>query len=253
MSRVYSLLFIVALSSVFATTAAAAPNIEMVFVKGNCYQMGDSFREGNRDEIPVHEVCVDDFYIGKYEVTQAQWHAVMGNNPSNFKGDLRPVEQVSWNDVQEFINRLSRMTGKRYRLPTEAEWEFAARGGVKSRGYKYAGSNSVDEVAWYKANSGGKTVEAGRLKPNELGIYDMSGNVLEWCSDRYDPAYYKHSLGEIHLRRNPQGPSGSSAGHVQRGGSWYNSPSYARATHRAVGPNYGFSNLGFRLVLPSVR
>ncbi|MDP2279759.1 MAG: SUMF1/EgtB/PvdO family nonheme iron enzyme, partial [Nitrospirota bacterium] len=181
-----------------------ATGMEIVFVKGGCFQMGDTFGDGESDEKPVHEVCVDDYYIGKYEVTQGQWKAIMGNNPSHFKdcGDNCPVEQVSWNDVQEFIQKLNEKNnppsppftkgGKGgFRLPTEAEWEYAARSGGKSE--RYSGGNDIDSVAWYNKNSGGKTHPVGTKQPNGLGIYDMSGNVWEWVNDWYDEFYYKNS------------------------------------------------------------
>jgi formylglycine-generating enzyme required for sulfatase activity len=154
------------------------------------------------DEKPVHPVTLSDYYIAETEVTQAQWKAVMGGNPSGFKGcDDCPVDQVSWNDAQEFITRLNARAGSpRYRLPTEAEWEYAARGGANSRGYQYAGSNDISEVAWYDDNSGSETHPVKGKKPNDLGVYDMSGNVWEWCSDWYG----NYSAAS---QTNPQGPS----------------------------------------------
>lgn len=189
--------------------------IEMVFAKGGCYQMGDTFGDGNSDEKPVHKVCVDDFYIGRYEVTQGQWKAIMGRNLSYFKdcGDNCPVEQVSWNDIQNFINKLIQKTGKKYRLPTEAEWEYAARSRGKNE--KWAGTSNESEIgdyAWYLSNSGSKTHPVGQKKPNGLGLYDMSGNVWEWCSDWYGKNYYGNSPKD-----NPTGPSGGQF-RVLRGG-----------------------------------
>ena len=172
-------------SSVNATPDAL-PQIEMVFVKGGTFMMGATPEQGSDagdGEKPVHSVTVSDFYIGKYEVTQAQWKAVMGKNPSHYKGENRPVERVSWYDIQKFIEKLNAKTGKRYRLPTEAEWEYAARGGNQSKGYKYSGSNDIGSVAWYTNNSGDRTHPVGQKQPNELGLYDMTGNVWEWCSD----------------------------------------------------------------------
>ncbi|GHS85597.1 hypothetical protein FACS1894201_05480 [Bacteroidia bacterium] len=164
-------------------------DIEMVFVEGGTFLMGgdktiDSLCYDN--ESPVHNVTLSSFYIGKYEITQAQWVAMMDENPSEHFGDsLRPVESMSANYAEEFTRRLSAATGINYRLPTEAEWEYAARGGNSSQGYKYAGSNDANEIAWYVFNSGDSTHPVGSKLPNELGIYDMSGNVWEWCSDRY--------------------------------------------------------------------
>jgi serine/threonine protein kinase/formylglycine-generating enzyme required for sulfatase activity len=217
--------------------------IEMVLVKGGTFDMGDTFNEGYPDEKPVHSVTVSDFYIGKTEVTQKQWVAIMGSNPSYFIGDNRPVESVTWNDVQEFIRKLNARTGGNFRLPTEAEWEYAARGGNKSRGYKYSGSNNVDEVAWYDGNSNDRTHPVGTKKPNELGIYDMSGNVWEWCADWYDKAYYSNSPYE-----NPTGPASSQV-RVLRGGSWYHFGYYLRCSYRyGVYPIDRYSVIGFRLV-----
>ena len=216
----------------------------MVFVKGGCYEMGDTFGDGNNDEKPVHTVCVDDFYMGKYEVTQWRWKKVMKNNPSYFKscGYDCPVEQVSWSDVQQFIGKLNNQTGNHFRLPTEAEWEYTARSGGKNE--KYSGGNDVDAVAWYDDNSGDKTHPVGQKQANGLGIYDMSGNVWEWCSDWYDKNYYSSSP-----RNNPQGPS-SGSDRVGRGGSWYSNARNTRAANRSWDrPSYRGSLLGFRLVL----
>jgi formylglycine-generating enzyme required for sulfatase activity len=194
------------------------------------------------DERPAHQVTLSNYYIGETEVTQAQWRSVMGSNPSRFSGcDACPVEEVSWNDVQEFISRLNNLSGgARYRLPTEAEWEYAARGGSQSRSYQYAGSNYLDEVAWYDDNSGGKTHAVKGKKSNELGLYDMSGNVREWCSDWYG----SYSSGS---QTNPVGASSGSL-RVGRGGSWLYDPAYCRVADRyGNAPDYRYSLLGFRL------
>lgn len=223
------------------------PEIEMVWVSGGTFTMGATSEQGSDawdDEKPAHSVTLSGYYIGKYEVTQAQWKAVMGNNPSSFKGDNLPVESVSWNEVQEFIKKLNQMTGKSYRLPTEAEWEYAARGGNNSRGYKYSGSNNIGSVAWYYDNSGSTTHPVGSKSPNELGIYDMSGNVREWCQDRWASNYYSSSP-----QRNPQG-SASGSDRVLRGGCWDNDARNCRVSCRSyVSPYSGGYYLGFRLVL----
>ena len=225
---------------------ASIGNIEMVYVKGGTFTMGATAEQGSdaySDEKPTHSVTLSDFYIGKYEVTQAQWRAVMGSNPSNFQGDNLPVENVSWNDVQEFIKKLNAQTGKKFRLPTEAEWEYAARGGNQSKGYKYSGSNSISEVAWYDDNSRSKTHPVGQKAPNELGIYDMSGNVWEWCQDWYSSSAYSSSS-----HNNPTGPS-SGSNRVLRGGSWDNAASHSRVSDRGNNsPDDRFNRGGFRLV-----
>ncbi len=188
----------------------------------------------------------------KYEVTQELWHAVMGSNPSGFTSangytydQYRPVESVSWEDCQEFISKLNQMTGKTFRLPTEAEWEYAARGGNKSKGYKYAGSNTLGNVAWYDGNSGSTTHPVGQKTPNELDLYDMSGNVLEWCQDWYGD----YGSGS---QTNPMGPSYGSD-RVFRGGSWENSARNCGVSGRFLfSPNQHCTNLGLRLAASSL-
>jgi sulfatase modifying factor 1 len=225
--------------------------IEFVLIKGDCFQMGDTFGDGQGDEKPVHTVCVDDYYIGKYEVTQGQWQSVMGNNPSFFKkcGEKCPVEQVSWNDIQEFITKLNAKTGKKYRLPTEAEWEYAARSGGKKE--KYAGTSSDVELgkyAWYSANSGGSVHPSGQKQPNSLGVYDMTGSVWEWCQDWYGEKYYSQGP-----RKNPAGPPSGTL-RILRGGAWLFEPAGIRASTRyGLTPEARGDLYGFRLSLPVPR
>ena len=229
------------------TTSDIIGDFDMVFVEGGTFTMGATSEQGTDalyGEKPAHYVTVSDFYIGKYEVTQAQWRAVMGSNPSKFKGDNLPVEQVSWNDIQKFITKLNTMTGKTFRLPTEAEWEYAARGGNKSKGYKYSGSNTLDNVAWYTNNSSSKTHPVGQKQPNELGLYDMSGNVWEWCQDWYG-SYSSSS------QTNPTGPSSGSY-RVLRGGSWDSIAWCCRVSYRyGFNPDYRDDDGGFRLACSS--
>lgn len=158
---------------------------EMIFVEGGTFRMGSDEIEAARDEKPVRQVTLSSYYIGKYVVTQELWEAVMGYNPSYFKGARGPVAQVSWDDCQYFISKLNSLTGNNFKLPTEAQWEYAARGGKKNRGYKYSGSNNINDVAWYNDNSRCHTHDVGTKGPNELGIYDMTGNVWELCNDFY--------------------------------------------------------------------
>lgn len=220
-------------------------SIEMVKVEAGTFMMGatSEMKDPYDWEKPVHQVTLtNDYYMGKYEVTQALWQAVMGNNPSHFKGENLPVETVNWNECQEFISKLNSMTGRKFRLPTEAEWEYAARGGKKSRGYQYSGSNSISDVAWYDGNSGSKTHPVGTKQANELGIYDMSGNVYEWCSDRY--GFYSSSS-----QTNPTGAYFMSR-RVGRGGCWDCNAWYCRSSFRnGSTPDSRDSGLGLRLVL----
>ena len=220
-------------------------SFDMVWVEGGTFHMGATSEQSENawdDENPVHSVTLSGYYIGKTEVTQALWKTVMGSNPSSFKGDNLPVECVSWDDCQEFIRKLSALTGQNFRLPTEAEWEFACRGGNNSRGYKYSGSNDIDSVAWYKDNSGGNTHPVATKLSNELGICDMSGNVWEWCSDWYD----KYSSG---LLVNPKGPYDGTT-HVDRGGSWISDAGHCRSSIRNYcSPVARYCYLGLRLSL----
>ena len=219
---------------------------EMVRVEGGTFTMGATAEQGSdaySDEKPAHQVTLSSYSIGKTEVTQALWQAVMGSNPSNFKGSNLPVEEVSWEDCQTFIRKLNALTGKNFRLPTEAEWEFAARGGNNSRGYKYSGSNTLSNVAWYDDNSSNKTHPVATKAPNELGIYDMSGNVWEWCNDGYG-SYTSAS------QTNPTCPnSGSSC--VYRGGSWFYYASACRVSDRGCTDETTLRSaaFGLRLVL----
>lgn len=220
-------------------------SFNMILVEHGSFMMGATPEMSNPydDENPVHQVTLTcDYYIGKYEVTQKLWQAVMGNNPSSFKGDNLPVECVSWQDCQEFIRKLNSITGRHFRLPTEAEWEYAARGGRKSRGTQYSGGSDIMDVAWYESNSGNRPHDVGTKQPNELGIYDMTGNVWEWCQDWYG-SYSSSS------QTNPTG-SVSGSYRVYRGGSWGIG---ARCCHSS-GRNYDASDgryyvLGLRLVL----
>lgn len=221
-------------------------SFEMVYVQGGTFQMGatpEQVGDAYDDEKPVHSVSLSDFHIGRYEVTQGLWEEVMGANPSyNKAGDNYPVERVIWEDCQRFIEQLNRRTGLNFRLPTEAEWEYAARGGRKSRGYKYSGSTyDLGSVAWYDGNSGNETHPVGQKQANELGLYDMSGNVYEWCYDWY--GRYSSSS-----QRNPSGPA-SGASRVVRGGSFFNFAGHCRVSFRDNGDPGPRINLGLRLVL----
>ncbi len=217
----------------------------MIAVEGGTFTMGVTPEQGSDafdSEKPTHQVTLSNYYIGETEVTQGLWQAVMGNNPSYFKGDNLPVEEVSWNDCQDFVKKLNSLTGKSFRLPTEAEWEFAARGGKMSRGYKYSGSNNIEDVAWYDKNSGYGTHPVKTKQANELGIYDMSGNVWEWCQDGYG-SYSSEA------QTNPKGPNSGSY-RVNRGSSWLNFARYCRSSYRDCdNPDYRLTFLGFRLAL----
>lgn len=203
---------------------------KMVPVEGGTFTMGapEQAAQASDNAKPAHQVTLSSYRIGETEVTQALWMAVMGRNPSYFNGDNRPVEEVSWDDCQEFIAKLNALTGKRFRLPTEAEWEFAARGGNKSHGYMYSGSDDADEVGWHEGNADGATHAVGQKLPNELGLYDMCGNVQEWCQDWYG------GYDDV-PQTNPTGPeSGSAYGRVYRDGFFFVAP--YRVYDRGSGP-----------------
>ena len=252
----FSLLFLILLPSCDQSqqdqrVVKATPKIngfEMVKVKGGTFFMGglDNVNDGgpkepdpeHGDECP-HPETVKDFYIGKYEVTQAEWKEIMGDNPGYFKdNDKNPIEQVSWEDIQVFISRLNVKFSEHFRLPTEEEWEFAARGGLQSKNFRYAGSNNANDVAWWAGNSGGKSHAVGALKPNELGLYDMSGNIWEWCSN-----------WKIPYLCDPQGKSFANKSKVLRGGTFANDSSSVRVRDRnGRGTTLRLNTLGFRLV-----
>ena len=228
---------------------------QMVFVEPGTFIMGaadDDIDAADRER-PAHEVTLTGFYMGATEVTQQLWVSIMGNNPSDFNDNpQRPVDFVSWDECQQFITLLNQKTGKNFRLPTEAEWEYAAKGGNRSKGYRYAGSNDIDEVAWYEVNSYDVGMESpdfgshavGTLKPNELGLFDMSGNVMEWCQDNYGP--YSGAP-----QTDPTGPVNGNY-KVTRGGSWGGGAPYCRVTYRGSGtaPSSKGHYRGFRLVMP---
>ena len=231
-------------------------SFDMVYVEGGTFQMGATSEQGRdyySDEIPVHSVTLSDYYIGKFEVTQGLWEKVMGTTIheqrikagysfTNGVGSDYPMYYVNWEEAQEFCKKLSQLTGKTYVLPTEAQWEYAARGGVKSRGYKYSGSNTIGNVAWYSDNSSSSTHPVATKQPNELGLYDMSGNVWEWCSDWYG-SYSSES------QSNPTGPS-TGSNRVLRGGSWGYYAGGCRVSYRIGNyPSYRNFNYGFRVVL----
>ena len=227
---------------------------DMVLVEGGTYMMGNPDRDRNDEyakDVP-HEVTLSSFYICKYEVTEALWTAVMGSNPSKYPlGDNYPVEQVNWYDCQDFVEKLSELTGRHFRLPTEAEWEYAARGGKRSRGYRYSGSYALDEIGWHVGNAHYYKREVGTKKPNELGLYDMTGNVIEWCQDKLDIEYYHHSPSI-----NPQGPDRSTYkdNRCFRGGSFCDDEKYdeLKVYTRNTGgmpPEEKYGHLGLRLAM----
>ena len=227
----------------FNFAGAQVINPEMMFVQGGKFKMGSNL--GGEDERPVHVVVLDDFYIGKYEVTQAEWKLIMDQdtNKCYFEGCAEcPVERVSWYNVLEFIEKLNQKTGMKFRLPTEAEWEYAAGGGSLSRGFKYSGSNSESSVAWKDGNAKTMTHPVGRKRPNELNLFDMSGNVFEWCSDWYSPDWYA-----VSPKNNPTGP-GTGTFRVIRGGSWFFDKTGLRVTDReSANPSFRYGYVGFRL------
>lgn len=259
MKKVFLLLLLISLVTSLSAQSRVDKNFTvngvtftMVYVDGGSFMMGSSEDPPGytlNQERPVHKVTLSGYYIGKYEVSQRLWQAVMGSDPSPYKNPMPdnefidvPVHNVSWNDCQEFIRKLNKLTGRQFRLPTEAEWEFAARGGVKSRGYKYAGSDNPSLVAWFDRKSPTYIGPSRDRRGNELGIYDMSGNVCEWCQDWYGD--YSKSA-----QTNPKGPSSGSS-RVNRGGGWAYPLVLCRVTFRNWGsPSHAGSYVGLRLAL----
>lgn len=225
----------------------------MIYVEGGSFMMGatqkelDAFpivpNDSLSDSLPIHEVNLSSYYIAETQVTQKLWEAVMGNNPSYFTGDCQcPVESIYWNDCQEFVKKLNELTGEKFSLPTEAQWEYAAKGGNKSKGYIYSGSDDIDDVAWHDGNSGNRTHPVKTKTPNELGIYDMTGNVEEWCYDWY--VDYENLE-----QTDPIGPSSSSC-RVRRGGGWWFRPKgNCVSTRSRCEAGIGKKVYGFRLAL----
>jgi formylglycine-generating enzyme required for sulfatase activity len=248
MTRILLILIFTSLISIFGCKKdndsdedeKKVPEFEMVFVEGGIFMMGS---DHYNFEEPIHEVTLSSFNIAKYQVTQKEWKSIMGDNPSSYKGDNLPIHKVSWYEVNEFISRLNQATGKNYRLPTEAEWEYAAGGGNKGSGFTYSGSNNFDKVAWHGMNSNFEPHPVGSKTANELGIYDMSGNVWEWCNDWFE--FYSSTP-----QTDPLGPM-SGTYKVIRGGHWGSIDSYCRVKMRMrCEPERTLKSLcGFRLVL----
>ncbi len=228
--------------------------IEFVLVKGGCFKMGDTYNVGEADEKPVHEVCVDDFYLGRFEVTQKEWLQIMGNNPSAYPfGDRYPVEWISWSDTRKFLNRLNNLSKGNYRLPTEAEWEYACRAGGQQLQYGTENGELNHSLSNYGSGNWGEgdnqdgfefTSPVGNYPPNDLGLYDMSGNVFEWVSD------YK-SLNENYYEKSPKHDpkgAGKSTRKVGRGGSWNFGPYHQRCSNRFSNwPEFHCLSYGFRI------
>lgn len=229
--------------------ACAGPTItnqDFVRIDGGCFQMGDQFGDGYADEVPVHRVCLSDFYLSKYEVTQAQWHQIMGDNPSSTRGDDRyPVDVVSWHDVERFIQKLNARTKGGYRLPTEAEWEFACRAGGKKIKYGTQDGGHADHLVIHSGSkAAGKMMPVGSFPPNQLGLYDMSGNASEWVMDWYDQKYYLKSPVDNPIVRHTRMENLK----VRRGGHWADDAWVQRCTYRNWRkPGYRLVGLGFRL------
>lgn len=217
---------------------------DMVLVDGGEFVVGSCDADADADESPMRIIGVRSFYLSAYEVTQEQWRAVMRDDPSFFSGDDRPVESVSWFEVQEFISKLNERTGRSYRLPTELEWEYAARGGKYNKPFRYSGSDDYRKVAWNKDTSTTGTFDVGELKPNILGLYDMTGNVHEWCSNCYDSTLYASKNLAVVVTQEPTGEI------TVKGGSWLSDTTHLRIANRNhVSPHTKNVSLGFRLAM----
>lgn len=240
MIRLFSQILLVVFSLFAAISCQKDVCPEMVYISGGEFIMGcDSL--GDADESPAHNVIVKPFFIGKYEVTQEEWVSIMKRNPSEFKGKKRPVECVSWDDALLFITRLNKITGCRYRLPTEAEWEYVAKCGYDAS----TTTDSLSSIGWWMDNSDARTHEVGLLRPNEFGVYDMIGNVHEWCAELYDSLAYAKSAGIV-----PNDVASKKDEAVARGGNWISKKQFARTTNRNHAPlDYRNSTVGFRLAM----
>ncbi|MEO5376198.1 MAG: SUMF1/EgtB/PvdO family nonheme iron enzyme [Magnetococcus sp. DMHC-6] len=220
------------------TWSEPTTGLTFVHIPSGCFNMGSTL--GKEDEKPVHKVCLDDFWLGKFEVTQKQWYQIMGGSPPSSLTAEHPIGHITWNQIALFIDRLNQRAPQGYRLPSEAEWEYACRGGSQEQ--SYCGGENYADLAWFKENSDSSSHPVGEKKPNNFGLYDMTGNVWEWVADRYDPTYYQQAP-----EKNPPGASMGST-HVFRGGAWLSTPDQLRATARHhLSPDRGYGLLGFRL------
>lgn len=238
----YTSLLLLITAHLTISAQLTAEQTNMVLVKGGTFEMGST--TGKKDERPVHTVQLNDFMIGQYEVTQGLWQEVMGSLPKDCNdGPTHPVYNVTDESVALFLQKLNKLTGKNYRLPTEAEWEYAARGGQLSKGYKYCGSDSLNDIAWYAPNADKKTHPVGQKKPNELGLYDMSGNVWERCADWYQANFYKYAAKENPVQQKKK------MFRLVRGGSWRSEEQRCQARARNIDVyDHHISNGGLRLV-----
>jgi formylglycine-generating enzyme required for sulfatase activity len=223
---------------------------EMVWVEGGEFSMGSNSDKASKAEGPVHKVTLDGFRIGKYEVSQDLFEEVMGWNYSYFPGEGQPVNNISWLNIQLFIERLNKMTGKSFRLPTEAEWEYAAKGGKESKGYQYSGSDTIDEVAWYAGNSEKRVHPSGKKKPNELGLYDMTGNLWEFCHDDARMIPYPSEAQVNPLRGSFEKPYSNDAKITRGGGYEFDADECLVFRRDGATPNVRMPDIGFRLVMP---
>lgn len=239
------LVIVFSIALVFTSCNSPSPRIpDMTFVEGGMGVFGSDATDADADERPMRQTEISSFYISTFEITQSQWAYIMKENPSMFVGEDRPVECVSWYEVQEYISKLNALTGKKYRLPTELEWEYAARGGKQQRTYSFSGSDNCSRVAWWRENSEYGTSKVGEKKSNKLGIYDMTGNVHEWCANEYDSLLYSREKMELSINSTPISEV------VVKGGDWQSAKRYLRIANRNhILPDTRNAGVGFRLVL----